>query len=66
MFAVGDVISCAFFLPNSLRVLTNVEIARVTINEDDTFLYGAKYVDLSPEYRSAIEAFINDSSEKIK
>ena len=66
MLAKGDVISCNFYLPNSFRVFANVEIMRVTMNGDDTFLYGAKYVDLSPEYRSAIEAFINNRSEKIK
>lgn len=60
MLAVGDVISCDFYLPHSLRVFTNVEIMRVTINDDDTFLYGAKYIDLDPKYRSAIEEFINE------
>jgi CheY-like chemotaxis protein len=66
MLAVGDVISCNFYLPNSIRVFANVEIMRITMNDDDTFLYGAKYVDLSPQYRSAIEAFINNRSAKIK
>jgi DNA-binding LytR/AlgR family response regulator len=64
-FAKGDIISCAFFLPDSLRVFVDAEIMRVGKNHDNTFLYGAKYVDLSPEYRSAIEAFINKRSRKI-
>ena len=47
-FAIGDVISCDFFLPGASRIFTDVEIMRVTGNHDNTFLYGARYVDLSP------------------
>ena len=58
-FAKGDVISCDFFLPGSSRIFANVEIMRVTGNHGETFLYGAKYVGLSPEHKSAIKEFIN-------
>lgn len=64
-FAKGDIVSCAFFLPGSARVFTDAEIMRVGKNHDNTFLYGAKYIDLSPEYRSAIETFINMRRGKI-
>jgi CheY-like chemotaxis protein len=64
-FAKGDIISCAFFLPDSMRVFVDAEIMRAGKNHDNTFLYGAKYVDLSEEYRSAIEAFIDKRSKKI-
>ena len=58
-FATGDVISCDFFLPGASRIFADVEIMRATRNHDNTFLYGARYVDLSPEHISAIKAFIN-------
>jgi CheY-like chemotaxis protein len=61
-FAIGDVISCDFFLPDSSRIVTDVEIMRVTRNHDKTFHYGAKYVDISPKHKSAIMAFINKRS----
>ena len=64
--AIGDVISCDFFLPDSSRIFTDVEIIRVTRNHDKTFLYGARYVDLSPGHKSAIQAFINKRSVRMK
>ena len=64
--AIGDIVSCDFFLPDSSRIFTNVEIMRVTRNHDKTFLYGARYVDLSPEHKSAIQAFVNKRSARKK
>jgi len=64
--ALGDIVSCDFFLPDSSRIFTNVEIMRVTGNHDKTFLYGARYVDLGPEHKSAIQAFINKRSARMK
>ena len=58
-FAIGDIISCTFYLPDCSQISTDVEIMRAAINHDNTFLYGTKFVDLSPEHRSAIKAFIN-------
>ena len=60
--AIGDVISCDFFLPDSSRIFADVEIMRATRVHDNTFLYGARYVDLSPEHKFAIKVFVNKRS----
>ena len=60
--AIGDVISCNFLLPDSSRIFADLEIIRVTRADDNTFLYGARYVDLSPEHKFAIKVFINKRS----
>ena len=60
--AIGDVISCNFLLPDSSRIFADLEIIRVTRADDNTFLYGARYVDLSPEHKFALKVFTNKGS----
>ena len=58
--AKGDTVSCSFFLPNSERVVADGEIVRVVRKALRTFQYGVRFVALLPEYRAAIETFINN------
>ena len=58
--AKGDTVSCSFFLPNSERIGAEGEIVRVVRKAVRTFQYGVRFVALLPEYRSAIETFINN------
>ncbi len=58
--AKGDTISCSFFLPNSERVAAEGEVVRVMRKAVKTFQYGVKFVNLHPDYMSAIDTFIKN------
>lgn len=63
-FAIGECVSCSFFLPGSIRIVSDAEIMRVSKNHDNTALYGARFVNLSPVYKATITDFINSRSKK--
>jgi CheY-like chemotaxis protein len=56
----GDTITCTFSLPGSSRVTVNAEIVRVVESrrKKEPHVYGVKFIDLSLESLSAIEAFV--------
>jgi CheY-like chemotaxis protein len=56
----GDAITCSFYLPDSTHMKVNAEVIRILEKETehDTNYYGVKFIDLSTECRSAIEAFV--------
>lgn len=56
--ARGDLISCSFFLPDSERVETAARVVRVSRGEESIYLCGAEFVDMGPEQKAAIEAFV--------
>lgn len=60
LLSKGDVITCAFFLPNSQHIRVRGEIVRVAEKaaEYDSNQYGVRFVDLEEELRSSIAAFI--------
>lgn len=66
IFNKGDIITCSFFLPDSTHISTTSEIVRVVEKRDefDTNQYGIKFYDITPEKRSAIEAFIEKRVEE--
>jgi len=56
----GDTITCSFYLPDSTHITTNAEVIRILEKETeyDTNYYGVKFIDLSLDFSSAIEAFV--------
>jgi CheY-like chemotaxis protein len=58
----GDTIICAFYLPDSKHITTSAEVIRILEKETehDTNCYGIKFIDLSIELSSAIEAFVEN------
>jgi CheY-like chemotaxis protein len=56
--ARGDLISCSFFLPESERVETEARVVRVSRGEESIYLCGAEFVDMGPEQKAAIGAFV--------
>ena len=53
----GDKITCSFFLPNSIRIVTEGEIVRIVEKEDGSKNYGVKFVDIPSVVESQIAAF---------
>ena len=53
----GDKITCSFFLPNSIRIVTEGEIVRIVEKEDGSINYGVKFVDLPSSAEAQIESF---------
>lgn len=62
----GDIILCSFILPNSIHIITNAEIIRVSkkITEFDTNQYGIKFSSLDAKSRLSIKAFVEETSKK--
>lgn len=60
----GDEISCSFFLPKSERIVADAEIARAVNISINTFQYGARFTNLSPAGKSAIDEFVNSKFRK--
>ncbi len=58
-FAKGDRISCSFFLPGSGQVTVEAEVMRVE-GQENNYQYGLRFLDLKPEYQSAIEKLIKN------
>jgi hypothetical protein len=56
----GDSITCSFYLPDSTHIKVSAEIIRILDKETehDTNYYGIKFIDISTDYSSAIEAFV--------
>jgi len=56
----GDTITCSFYLPDSTHIRINAEVIRFLEKETehDTNFYGVKFIDLSIDFSSAIEAFV--------
>jgi CheY-like chemotaxis protein len=60
----GDMISCSFFLPRSEQIVSNAEIVRAVTIASKTFQYGARFKNLDPVSKSAIDAFVNSKFGK--
>ncbi|MHB8881663.1 MAG: PilZ domain-containing protein [Thermodesulfovibrionales bacterium] len=60
----GEHVTCSFFLPGSERIVTDSEVVRVIQNQDGTFQYGIKFLNLSHTSRAAIEDFIDNRAGK--
>lgn len=53
----GDKITCSFFLPNSIRIVTDGEIVRIVEKEDGLKNYGVKFLDVPSVVESQIASF---------
>jgi CheY-like chemotaxis protein len=62
-FKKGDRVTCSFFI-SSVQVVVEAEIVRASQNPDNTFSYGVKFLNLSPNDQRSIEKFI-DAREKL-
>jgi len=64
----GDAIVCSFFLPNSLHIITDAEIARFVRKktEFDTHHYGIKFLNLKNKDKSAIETYTKEELRRLK
>ncbi len=63
---VGDNITCSFFLPKSIRIITKGEIVRIDKKEDGFKNYGVKFIDIDPSIESQIAYFIESWQRKKK
>jgi len=59
--AIGDQLSCSFYLPGSTQIITDGEVTRAEIMTDGKHQYGIRFIDISPEHKSGIEKFIEDN-----
>jgi len=64
----GDNIICSFFLPNSVRILSEAAIVRVVEKkiEFDPFNYGIKFLNLAGNYTSSIEEYVKEKLQRQK
>ncbi len=58
----GDVITCSFFIPGSDRIVVDCEVRRNVRIAPDAFHYGVKFLNLPPEQKAAIEAFVRSKT----
>jgi CheY-like chemotaxis protein len=56
--ARGDMIDCAFFLPESERITVSCEVMRIAKVREGKHHYGAVFVDILDDARKTIEEFI--------
>jgi CheY-like chemotaxis protein len=63
----GDTISCTFSLPGFGQVTADADIVRMLEKgiKKETNLYGVKFIELSDDAASAIEAFLEKASRQI-
>jgi DNA-binding response OmpR family regulator len=62
----GEKVSCSFFLPNSVRVVSQGEVVRIVEREDGSNKYGVKFINMSPLLESRITSFIENWVERKK
>lgn len=59
--AVGDQLSCSFYLPGSARITADGEVARVEVMADMKHNCGIRFTSIAPEFKNSIETFIAES-----
>jgi DNA-binding response OmpR family regulator len=62
----GDNVTCSFFLPNSVRIVTQGEVVRIVEKGEGSKEYGVKFVNMSPLVQSRIASFIGNWEERKK
>jgi len=62
LLAIGDRISCLFFLPGALQVSAVGEIVRTSTVSRLMKLYGVRFISLNPQARTEIELFVAASA----
>jgi DNA-binding response OmpR family regulator len=68
LLSKGDTITCSFYLPDSTHITINAEVIRIVKKETehDTNCYGVRFIDLSIDFSSAIEAFVGKKCQHNK
>ena len=61
----GDTLTCNFYLPDSTHITTEAEVVRIIEKktEHDANGYGIKFINLSPQFAAALEAFAEKESK---
>jgi DNA-binding response OmpR family regulator len=59
--AVGDVISCSFYLPGAAHISADGKVVRLEKKPDGNHSCGVHFENISQEHKQAIETFISDS-----
>ncbi len=54
----GDHINCSFFIPGSESIMADCEVMRVAPSSQGISQCGVKFLDLSPDHKSAIDTFV--------
>jgi c-di-GMP-binding flagellar brake protein YcgR len=62
----GDRVTCSFFLPNSVRVVSQGEVVRTVERADGSSDYGVKFINMSPLLESRIISFVGNWVERKK
>ena len=63
--AVGNVLSCSFYLPDGTKVVAQGQVVRAAAREAKTGerLYGIRYTQIAPDIRDRIEDYIKQEQE---
>jgi len=61
--AMGDLISCSLFLPESDRFMATSRVVRIVKPSGHNHQYGVEFVELDEENRNIIEGFIKQERE---
>ncbi|MBI4823998.1 MAG: response regulator [Nitrospirae bacterium] len=56
--AKGDIVICSFFMPYEERIVADCEVVRVMKTGSSLYCYGARFINLNPEYESVIERYV--------
>lgn len=59
--AVGDQLSCSFYLPGSAHITAEGEAARVEVAADGKHHCGIRFTSIDSDFKNAIESFIAES-----
>lgn len=63
--SLGDRACCAFTLPDSFRIQTEVEVIRCINTLDSNNLYGFRFVDIPISYRRAIDNYVSAAGDNV-
>jgi DNA-binding response OmpR family regulator len=61
--ALGDIIACSFYLPESERLMAPCKVVRIDKSTGANNRYGVEFVDLDDENKSVIENFVRQERE---
>ncbi len=55
VLAVGDVVNCALYMPDTDRIRADAKVTRVSRRRGGTIRYGLSFLGLSPEQQTSLE-----------
>jgi DNA-binding response OmpR family regulator len=60
VFNIGEKLTCSFFLPNSIRIVTEGQVMRFQNEENGLIEYGVRFVDPSTSVELQIASFVEN------